>query len=104
MHLEVQGHTVPHLKALRYGIYETRGLSCGSTSSICKCTLKSGNLPFKRGFVRTLLLRTVPYLKASGVDDMRQEGLVVAALQASIRTSAKVTIYYINGALFILNQ
>ena len=57
--LEVQGHTVPHLKALRYGIYETRDFSCGSTSSICQCILKSGNLLHKWGFVKTQSLLTV---------------------------------------------
>ena len=59
MHLEAQGHTVPHLKALRYGIYEKRGLSCGSTSSICQGILKNGNLLHKWGFVKTQSLRTV---------------------------------------------
>ena len=40
MPLEVQGHTVPHLKALRYGKHQTRGLSCGSTLSILQDVLK----------------------------------------------------------------
>ena len=35
---------------------------------------------------------------------MGQESLVVAALLASVRASWKVTIYYINGALLILNR
>ena len=56
---EVQGHTVHHLKALIYGKYETRGLSCGNTSSICHGTLKSENLLHKMGFVKTQWLRTV---------------------------------------------
>ena len=60
---EVQGHTVPHLKALRYGIYERRVLSCGSTSSICQDVLKSGNLLHKWGFVKTQLLCTVYVIK-----------------------------------------
>ena len=38
--LKAQGHTEPQLKALRYGVYETRGLSFGSTSSICQGILK----------------------------------------------------------------
>ena len=46
---EVYGRTVPHCKALRYGEDETGGLNCGSTSSICKGVLKSGNLLHKRG-------------------------------------------------------
>ena len=49
--LEVQGHKVPHLKALRYGRYETRGLSCSSTSSICQDILKTVNSLNKRGFI-----------------------------------------------------
>ena len=59
MPLEIKGHTAPHLKALRYGIYEKRGLSCGSTSSICQGILKNGNLLHKWGFVKTQSLRTV---------------------------------------------
>ena len=53
--LEVQGHTVPYRKSLKYGIYERRGLSCGSTSSICQDFLKSDNLLHKQGFVDFLL-------------------------------------------------
>ena len=34
---------------------------------------------------------------------MGQEDLVVAALLASVKTSGKMTIYYINGALLKLN-
>ena len=51
MPLEVQGHTVPHLKALRYDNYESRGFSCGSTFSICQDVLKSDNLLQKQGIV-----------------------------------------------------
>ena len=47
------------LIVLRYGIHETRGLSSGSTLSICNGTLKSGNLLYKLGFVKTQSLRTV---------------------------------------------
>ena len=57
--LEVTGHTVPYLKALRFGIYEIRGLSCGSTSSICQDFLKSDNLLHKQDFVDFLLQTTV---------------------------------------------
>ena len=57
--LEVQCHTVPYLKALRFGIYEIRGLSCGSTSSICQDFLKSDNLLYKQGFVDFLSQTTV---------------------------------------------
>ena len=48
--LEVQGHTVPHWKALRYGNDESRGISYNSTLNICQDVLKSGNLLHKRGF------------------------------------------------------
>ena len=34
---------------------------------------------------------------------MSQEGSVTTVFQASVRTALKVTIYYINGALLILN-
>ena len=47
---KLRGHTVPHLKFIIHGKYETRGLSCGSTSSICQEILKSDNLLHKRGF------------------------------------------------------
>ena len=47
--LEVQGHTVPHVKALSYGKYESRGISSGSTSCICQDVLKSKNLQGLQG-------------------------------------------------------
>ena len=48
----------------------------------------------------------VQYLigKLSDMIKVTQEGLVVAALLASVRTSWKVTNYYINSALLILNH
>ena len=58
--LKVQGHMMPHLKALRYGIYEARLPSCGSTSSICQAILKSVNLTHKQGYVKTQLICIVP--------------------------------------------
>ena len=62
--LKVQGHTVPHWKALRYGKNGSRGLSCDSTFSICQDILKIENLLHKQGLVETQLLRTVyPYLE-----------------------------------------
>ena len=65
--LEGKGHAVPQLKAIRYGIYERRGLSCNSTSSIYQDFLKSENLLHKRGFVDSLLQTTVDHrLKDSG--------------------------------------
>ena len=39
--LEVKSHKVPHLKALRYGKCESRGLYCCNT---CHDVLKSDNL------------------------------------------------------------
>ena len=50
--------------------------------------------------------RVIQYLigKLSDMVKMGQDSLVVAALLASVRTSWKVTIYYINGALLILNR
>ena len=55
------GHTVPNWKALRYGKDESRGISCGSTSSICQDILKSDNLLHKQGFVKTQSLHTVKF-------------------------------------------
>ena len=60
--LEVQGRTVPHLKGLRYSIYETRGLICGSTSSIGQDILKNGNLLHKWDFVDSQSVTTVGVL------------------------------------------
>ena len=57
--IEVQGHTVPHWKALRYGKDESRGLSYDSTLSICQDVLKSGNLLHKWGSVDSLMYTTV---------------------------------------------
>ena len=50
--LLVRVHTVPHLKAAKYGIYETRGLSCDNASSICQDVLKIDNLLHRWGFVK----------------------------------------------------
>ena len=58
--LEIRGHTVPHRKALRYGKYEPRGLSCAdSILSICQDVWKSGNLLYKLGSVHSLTETTV---------------------------------------------
>ena len=48
-----------HLKAFRHGKYETKGLSCGITSSICQDVLKSDNLLHKQGFVDSQMKTTV---------------------------------------------
>ena len=50
---------MPHWKALRYGKYELRGLSCGSILSICQDVWKSGNLLYKLGSVHSLTETTV---------------------------------------------
>ena len=59
--LKKQGHRVPHLKALRYGIYETRGLNCDSTFSIFQDVLKIANLlqSTKMGLVDSQMVGTV---------------------------------------------
>ena len=51
-----------------------------------------------------LRYRVMQYLiwKLSDIVKNREEGLVVAALLASVRMSKKVPIYYIKGALSIL--
>ena len=40
---------------------ETRGLTCGSISSMCQDDLKSANLPHKMGFVVYQVVGTVGY-------------------------------------------
>ena len=51
MPFKVQGHTVLHLKALRYCKYETRGFSCGSFCTICQDVMNSDNLLREQCFV-----------------------------------------------------
>ena len=41
---------MPHCKALRYGKYEPRGISCGSIFDICPDVLKRANLFHEKGF------------------------------------------------------
>ena len=57
--LGVQGNTVPQWKALRFGNYEIKWLSCCSPLSISQDALKSGNLLHKQGFVDSLMHTTV---------------------------------------------
>ena len=64
--LELQARTVPHLKGLRYDKDESRGLSCGYTSSICQDVMKSDNLLHKRRFVDSLSQTLVKLLKLLG--------------------------------------
>ena len=54
-----------HLEAFRHGKYETKGLSCSITSSICQDVLKSDNLLHKQGFVYFKMKTTV------GLHDVR---------------------------------
>ena len=57
--LKAKGHTVPHLKALRYCKYKTRVLSCISTFRVCQEAFKSDNLLHKWGFVFSQMKTTV---------------------------------------------
>ena len=63
--LEVQGHTVPYLKGLRYGKDESRGISCGCTSSICQDVMKRDTLLRNQGFVDSLLQTTLRFFSLS---------------------------------------
>ena len=57
--LEVQGHTVPHLKALKYDKEGSRQLCCGCTFSTYQDVLKNDNLLHKQGFVDFIMYTTV---------------------------------------------
>ena len=59
LHLEVQGHTAPHFKAIRRGKNEVIGLSCGNTSSIFQDIMKSECLLHKWGLVDSQFGTTV---------------------------------------------
>ena len=59
MLLEVQGHTVPHLKALFSAYKGRRGLMCGSTLTLCHTLLKKASLLHKEAAVRILNLGSV---------------------------------------------
>ena len=50
MPLEIQNHTVPHLKALIIGKNEPRGLRYGSTFNVCQAFLKSVILLHKEAY------------------------------------------------------
>ena len=50
MPLEIQSHTVPHLKALISGKNEPRGLRYGSTFRVCQALLKSAILLHKEAY------------------------------------------------------
>ena len=65
--LDEQGHTVPHLKALRYGKDVFIGLSCGNTFNIIQGILNIEDLLHKQGLVETQLLRTVTHQACEGL-------------------------------------
>ena len=55
MPLEVQGHTVPHLKGLMCGKMEVRGLRCGSIFILCHTPLKNAILLHIEATVRIFI-------------------------------------------------
>ena len=59
MPLEVQGHTVPYLKAAISGKNEPIGLRCGSSFRVQRALLKSAILLHKEGLVKTAVPITV---------------------------------------------
>jgi len=52
MPVEIEGHTVPHLKAPIYAKLELWGLEYGGTLSIQTSLLNIGRLIYKMGFVQ----------------------------------------------------
>ena len=50
MPLEIQSHTIPHLKALISGKMEPRGLRWGSTFRVCQTLFKSAYLLHKEAY------------------------------------------------------
>ena len=67
---------MPHWKGLRYGEDESRGLSCGCTSSICQNVLKSDSLLHKWGFVDSQSVTTAPHQQNSIVFSENQVHLI----------------------------
>ena len=65
MPLEVQGHTVPHLKALISGKMEPRGLRCSSLFILCQTLWKNTSLLHKMRFVWLVLATTVVFIENS---------------------------------------
>ena len=57
--LDLQGHVVPHFKALRYGKDEKGRLRCRGISTICQGVLKNSNLLHKTGLVDSQMVGTV---------------------------------------------
>ena len=54
-------YTVAHWKTLIHGRDGSRGLSCGSTFSICQDALKIDTLLHKWGFVDSQMKTTIPF-------------------------------------------
>ena len=73
--LQVQGHTVPHWKALRYAKYELRGLSCNSNLNICQVVMKSVNLLHKQDFDDSQLKSTVIGIKSEQKNEMKMKNI-----------------------------
>ena len=59
MPLEVQGHTVPNLKALISDKLEPRGLRCGIILILCHALLNKTILLHKKGLVDSQMNATV---------------------------------------------
>ena len=59
MPLEIQSHTIPHLKALISGKMEPRGLRCSSLFILCQTLWKNTSLLHKMRFVWLVLATTV---------------------------------------------
>ena len=60
MPLELQGHTVPHLKGLMCGKMEARKLRCGSIFILCHALLKNAILLHTEANVKYIKNSTVP--------------------------------------------
>ena len=104
--------SVPYLRPFQWGTVWpniSRGIK-NTTSQSWKIFFYSVKLDFFNVnlmyFWYPLRYRVTQYLigKVSDMVKMSKEGSVVITLLTSVRMSWKVTIYFINGALLILNQ
>ena len=95
--LEVEGHTVPHWKALRCGKFELRDLSCGSTYIICQ--IKTSILIHKQDFVDSQMIAIV--LSRLLIVKSSQEGLVKVLISYSY-SAVRVPCLCSNFALFMM--
>ena len=62
MPLEIQSHTIPHLKALISGKMEPRGLRWGSTFRVCQTLFKSAYLLHKEAYRANLFVSHCTYV------------------------------------------